>query len=1007
MEAVHLGKKKTRITMVGYYNNQGVPNSADLENNSNQKKYTVNQNGKHGVVVPKALCVLMAIGALLLAVLVGLIVFFLVPRYCDGEKVPETLPHEDTNIQQNPPQVNVNNRNNVPEKIEESVQEHEIDERLPKDIEPTHYKIRILPDLRNATTQGSVVITLKVIRDTDKILFHLRDILIDKHSVSIRSIKSNSSQLDIKEQSYVEGDKYKITLKQHLNVNEEYELNLVYNGTLNGHLKGFYRSKYFDKQGNKRLIASTQFSPVDARSAFPCFDEPSFKAKFQITLGRPASMTTLSNMPILNSTLFITNTSGVWSWDIYPDTPIMSTYLVAFMVTDLIESPTKDTLLKFWAREDVISQTAYPAEIGPKILKFYEDYFDIKFPLPKIDVVALPEFGFSAMENWGLITFKEDVLLFDPFTSTNEDKILTATVLSHELAHQWFGNLVTPSFWNDLWLKEGFSNYMVYMGVDVAEPTWRFTEEFLPTENLLAMNEDALENSRPISLDEAKNSNEIRQLFDPISYRKGAAIIRMMNHFLGEQTFKEGLVSFLKKYQNSNADRNDLFETLTKAAHTRNVLQSNESVKTIMDTWVQRAGFPVVTALANYSQNKIKLFQKRFYFRQKDEKSSWWIPVSFTTNINATYNDTSPKFWLKGEYEIDQDVDLINATWYLLNLHQTGYYIVNYDEKNWMNLIDNIMVLPTTIRAQLIADSMDLARANLISYDIPLKMIARMAMNDKDIMFVPTYIAFEKMRYLSDILFSTPAFGLFEEYHRTIFKDTYNKVTLVDPIDDYRTRRIRTTVLNWSCRSPDSRCSHMSRTMFRTWLSGSQKIEPNLRKIVYCTALREGGKVEWNFAYKKFLETRSLSEKIILLDALGCTKLPWLLSRYLDKILDDNSMRIQDADRLFESVVKNKAGTQIAFDFLRKNWNALIKRHGDGFSIISEMVKSLGPQLNTEFQLSELIRFRDSVNGNKSAFARSFDIAIETVRGNVEWLEKNYHQVEQWFQKYKDRFDYV
>ncbi|XP_056640007.1 aminopeptidase N-like isoform X2 [Diorhabda sublineata] len=981
--------------MVGYYNNQGVPNSADLENNSNQKKYTVNRNGKHGVVIPKALCVLMVIGALLLAILVGLIVFFVVPRYCDQEKLPAVSTNQQTS-----------SVNNSPEKIEESAVGHEIDERLPKNVEPTHYKLRILPDLRNGTTQGSIAITLKVIQDTDEVLFHLRDIFIDKHSVSIRST-SDSSQLVIREQNYIEGDKYKIKLLKNLNKNEEYVLNLEFKGRLNGHLKGFYKSKYYDRQGKKRLIASTQFSPVDARSAFPCYDEPSFKAKFQITLGRPSSMTTLSNMPILNSTLFATNTSGVWSWDEYPETPKMSTYLVAFMVTDLIESPSKGEIIKFWAREDLVSQTAYPAEIGSKLLKFYEEYFDVEFPLPKIDVVALPEFGFNAMENWGLITFREDVLLYDPSSSTNEDKRLTATVLSHELAHQWFGNLVTPSFWNDLWLKEGFSNYMVYMGIDTVEPTWRFGEEFIPSETLVAMNEDALENSRPISLDGAKNSNQIRQLFDPISYSKGAAIIRMMNHFLGEETFKAGLVKFLKKYRNSNADRNDLFETFTEVAHTNNVLPSNESVKTIMDTWVERAGYPVVNAIANYAQNKIKLFQKRFYFREKDEKSSWWIPLSFTTNINTTYNDTTPKFWLKGEYEIDRDVDLTNATWYLLNLYQTGYFVVNYDERNWMNLIDNIMVLPTTIRAQLIADSMDLARANLISYDIPLKMIARMAVNDKDIMFVPTAIAFEKLRYLSDILSSTPAFGLFEEYHRTIFKETYDKVTLVDPIDDYRTRRIRSTVLNWSCRSPDSRCSHMSRTFFRSWLSGTKKIEPNLRKIVYCTALREGGQVEWNFAYKKFLETASLSEKKILLDALGCTKLTWLLSRYLDKLLDDYSIRIQDADRLFGSVVSNKIGTQIAFDFLRKNWNALIKRHGDGFNIIAKMVKSLGPQLNTEFQLSELIRFRDSVNGNRSAYARAFDIAVETVRGNVEWMEKNYRQVEQWFQKYKDRFDYV
>ncbi|KAG5885709.1 hypothetical protein JTB14_037729 [Gonioctena quinquepunctata] len=283
-----------------------------------------------------------------------------------------------------------------------------------------------------------------------------------------------------------------------------------------------------------------------------------------------------------------------------------------------------------------------------------------------------------------------------------------------------------------------------------------------------------------------------------------------------------------------------------------------------------------------------------------------------------------------------------------------------------------------------------------------------MAVLDQNIMFVPTFMAFKKMEFLSDILSATPAFGLFEEYHRAIFKATYQMVTFEDPFDDYITRRIRSTVLDWSCRFSDSRCVHESRTLFRSWMINGQQILPNLREIVYCTAIREGGEIEWDFAYKKYMESNSPSEQNTLLDALGCTRLRWLLSRYLDKLSDGTSIRIQDADRVFESVAKNKIGTPIAFDFLRKNWDDLLNHYGDGFNILAKMIKSLAFQMNTEFQLSELERFRDSIkNNNISTTSSAFESAIETVKANVQWMEKNYHQVEEWFQKYKDHYDYI
>ncbi|KAJ8960401.1 hypothetical protein NQ318_013681, partial [Aromia moschata] len=862
------------------------------------------------------------------------------------------------------------------------------------------FRIQIVPHLQNLTTNGTVTIRLDVLEDTNKIIFHVNNITIDKHSVSVTSTKPDSRPIKIDDQSHVEGQKYKIELNEGLKKGEQYLLEIKYNGALNTHLQGFYRSQYHDANGQERYTASTQFSPTDARRAFPCFDEPLFKAKFTINLARPSNMSTLSNMPLKTSDVSVDMADTYW--DHYPETPKMPTYLVAFMVSDLRgRTAVNNTMIKVWSRTDYLPQTQYALTIAPEILEYFENYFEIKFPLPKMDIVAVPEFGFNAMENWGLITFRESSLLYDPRRSTNDDKRTIATVLAHEIAHQWFGNLVTPKWWNDLWLKEGFATYLEYFGVNHAEPKWKIVDEFLPSETERAMAIDALESSRPISF-EVKNGKQIRQAFDEISYAKGACIIRMMNHFLGETVFKNGLINFLKTYQGRNADRQDLFSSLTEEAHKAGVLLPNETVRIIMDTWTGRAGFPVVTATADYERHKLHISQKRFYLIEKDEKSSWWVPLSFTNQKNADFNDTKPKFWLKGQYEITEDVELNG--WYLLNTMHTGYFIVNYDERNWRALSKHIMDLPPPIRAQLISDSMDLARANLLDYDIPLRMISTMAVNDQAIMLVPTVMAFDKLKFLSDILSATPVFGLFEEYHQTIFKETYNIVTFDDRIDDYITRRIRETVLEWSCRSPESSCAHESRSRFRELIIKGTSVEPNLRPIVYCTAVRDGNEVEWNFAYDKYLTTSSTSEKNALLDALGCTQLRWLLSRYLNKLLDDTSIRIQDADRVFESVAKNKIGTPIAFNFLRANWDELVAHYGDGFNIIGKMVKSLAENMNTEYQLNELERFRDSVKDNLSTTSMAFDTAIETVRANVEWMKKNYGQVAAWLHKNKDNY---
>lgn len=360
-----------------------------------------------------------------------------------------------------------------------------------------------------------------------------------------------------------------------------------------------------------------------------------------------------------------------------------------------------------------------------------------------------------------------------------------------------------------------FKNCKIYTNLSTffqAEPSWNIEEEFIFSEIDRAFAVDALESARPIS-HEVKNSRQIRQAFDEFSYAKGAAIIRMMNYFLGEDTFKTGLINYLKKYKYSDGNSDDLFMALTEEAHKKNSLESSVSVKDVMDSWTRQPGFPVITAIRDKANQKLILSQKRFLFTNNNDSSTWWVPISISTEFNK-YN-SQPTIWLKNEPMVT--LNLNTSSWYLINVNQTGYFIVNYDEANWKLLSQNIMAFPPIIRAQLISDSMDLARANLLDYDIPLKMIQHMALRDKQIMFVPTNVAFKKLEFLSDMLTATPAFGLFESFVSTIFRDSYRTVNSdVDyHSDHYLSQKIRKVVLKWACRKPDSECAITAHGMFR------------------------------------------------------------------------------------------------------------------------------------------------------------------------------------------------
>ena len=397
-------------------------------------------------------------------------------------------------------------------------------------------------------------------------------------------------------------------------------LRMAFTGTLNDKMAGFYRSGYTAPGGETRYMGVTQFEATDARRAFPCWDEPSLKATFDVTLRVPADRTALGNMPPARSAL-CTVGKGASGWkDVaFERTPLMSTYLVAWVVGefDVVESETKEGVtVRVWTPPGLGEQGRFALDVATKTLSFFTDYFGAPYPLPKMDMVAVPDFAAGAMENWGLVTYRTVLALYDPATTGSAVKQQSAYVVCHELAHQarmlcallhmraelltthapdnpralraqWFGNLVTMEWWSHLWLNEGFATWAGWLAVHALFPEWRVWDQVLVNEQARGLELDGLASSHPIEV-EIPDASKVNEIFDAISYAKGASAIHMLVAYMGEAAFKEGMRLYVRRHAWGNAATGDLWRALGDA--------SGKPVAELMGCWTQQTGYPVVRA---------------------------------------------------------------------------------------------------------------------------------------------------------------------------------------------------------------------------------------------------------------------------------------------------------------------------------------------------------------------------------------------------------------------------
>ncbi|XP_017023713.1 aminopeptidase Ey-like [Drosophila kikkawai] len=891
--------------------------------------------------------------------------------------------------------------------------------RLPAALRPQKYHLNILTLLDNpeeSRFNGTVKILIEVLDNTKNITLHSKDLIIDESQTTLTHVNSGEKKDNCVSSTAVNPahDYYILNTCQELLPGNIYELNLYFSADLKTQLEGYYRSSYEDAVANEtRWITITQFEPASARLAFPCFDEPNYKAPFVVTLGHHKKFTSLSNMPVKETKPHESLTDYVWTE--FEESVPMSTYLVAYSINDFSHKPStlpNGVPFRTWARPNAIDQCDYTAEFGPKVLQYYEELFGIKFPLPKIDQFAVPDFEYGAMENWGLVVYSETTLLVSETHSSLNSKMNVAGAVAHELAHQWFGNLVTMKWWTDLWLNEGFATYVASLGVAQIHPELDYLEmDFFQNLHTI-FQRDAMESSHPISRP-IQTVKEINENFDDISYEKGSSVIRMMHLFLGDETFRSGLKTYLRRYKYKNAEQDNLWESLTQAAHENDALPKNYEVKTIMDSWTLQTGYPVINVTRDYASGTAELTQARYLLNSDVSRSHhegcWWVPLSYTTQAKLDFNNTSPEDWLECSKEGRSQPKTINNLpgadqWVIFNTKLSAPYKVNYDSQNWKLLIETLNSehfesIHVVNRAQLIEDVFSLAWTGEQDYETALGVMEYL---HRERELLPLRAAFEKLTTLRRLVRRTPNFGYYKRYINKLIAPLYQELNGINDtfgsIQSQNVLLLKTELVDFACMTQVSDCVSRSKDYFREWRSVANPDETNpvpieVRGTVYCTAIKHGSDEDWEFLWTRYLKTNVAADRDTILLSLTCTQNERLLQRQLDMIFDPKGdIRMQDAAATFDSVAANGEGWLLAKKYLVENLDHIYKYFYPVTASLAQLLPSLSDKVNTRQDYNEFKDFLDSSWEYLKDIKQAVQQTKENMLISVQWQERNYQQ---------------
>ncbi|KAJ8923593.1 hypothetical protein NQ315_010172 [Exocentrus adspersus] len=951
------------------------------ESNAGTTKKSLYEN--HGVAAcshNRALCIATIVFALLFTI--AIIIAFTGPQSdctCAGEKPPNFV-DEGTNM----------TRTFVPRATNGQIFPWN-NIRLPTSLKPTRYNLTIHPNLTTLEVRSQVSIEFHADKDTNFIVLHCKNLtILDKIIQDKRGYNLTINKI----LEYPGAEQLYIETREKFRKRHNYTLKIRFNSKLNKNPEGFYITSYISKEGDKRYLAATHFKPTFARTAFPCFDEPQFKAKFRLTIFRDRFHITLFNTPVVNTDdLGFYMGTGLLRDD-FLETNEMSTYLVAFVICDYThqsKQTERGVSVSVYTSLPYMPQASFALNTATYVLNFFENFLETSYPLPKLDLVAIPGFADEAMENWGLITYRETAILYD-----NNETAITAhqwvcMIIAHEVVHQWLGNLVSMKWWDDLWLFEGLAIYFEYLSVNSYYPEWRMMEQFIIDKTQPALALDALTSSHPVTA-AVNDPSETETIFDTISYSKGAAIFHMLANFLQDETLRNGLTDYLDTYKHTNVDVKDLWNAFSR--NTNHTLD----VKAILETWTNQMGFPLITITRE--GNEIVATQERYLVTVESSNSSvrslpkskyeykWYVPLTYFTS-----NDSEVKqIWMNMtdvRFELDS-----NISWIKANVNQTGFYRVMYGEEIWRAIIDklrkNHKVFSAADRSSLIDDAFSLCRAGLLNASIPLELSLYLT---KEKEYVPWATAINHLKTWARRLSESLSYKMFLKYMRRLLK----------PIADYVGWKKKRThlekllcaeVLSAAVLCELNETISAAKVQFQKWMQFNESIDPNLKEVVYSAGIKYGGITEWQHCWNIYNNTTSPTERKLLLKALGTASDPWLLQRYLMETLDKNTVKPEDVKVVLAVVAENPEGRLLAWRHLKAYWPTMHSLYGNGTLLMGSLISAVTAHLSTPYDFYEVSIYFSGMNVGSAA--RSLEQSLEIIKLNINWVSQNEEEIYNW-----------
>ncbi|GFO20234.1 aminopeptidase n-like protein [Plakobranchus ocellatus] len=873
--------------------------------------------------------------------------------------------------------------------------------RLPKTLVPQAYDIFLHPNISRSEFSGQVEMILRVMEETDAIVFHVNELNISNVAVHMGKSNTTFSQAlaIVKQLEYKTNQQFYVQLAERVSAGSFLKVVVKFSGELKRDvMDGFYQSSY-TVNGEERYMASTQFEATDARKAFPCLDEPALKATFKLSIVREKKHISLFNMPLMTSEPYGESPNLIL--DKYNPSPKMSTYLVAFIVCDFknVSALTRaGTLVRVFAPEDKIYMGKYALDAAVAVLENYTSFFGLPYDLPKADLIAIPNFEAGAMENWGLITYRDTAILYDPAISSQDSKKWVTQVVAHELAHQWFGNLVTMDWWDDLWLNEGFATFVEFLGMDVVDSSFQ-GQNSLSMESVSALYKDSLINSHPIKVP-VKNPAEIASVFDSISYEKGAALIRMLESVLGKSSFRKGLKNYLTENAYGNAVTGDLWRAWQQVSTVKDL-----SVSEMMDTWTLQMGYPVVSVA--WDSRTLHLSQERFIRLEKKDPEP--EKEDFKSPFGCTYLTFKLHFLLAmweqtGFFSLvplPDGVDGDNVLWLKGNKDLNGFYRVNYDAKGWKKLTDQLKkdhtVFSVSDRIGLMEDAFCLAMAGHLNYSVVLGMVEYMS-RETDYFVWKTVLP--HLDFLSQRLLLEEEYDLLRDLALSVIRPRLEALGW-SSAGDVTTRQLRKSVIQAAIDYEDQASIDRATDLFAEWKKNQNySMNNELRYVAYQAGVTYGNKDDWDLVYDRYMDSNVASDKEHLQLALGTSRDVRVLQILLQYTQDSSKVKTQDSAQVVRKVARNRNGLLLAWRFLRQQWDLLMERYGVKSAIIRRMVLIVS-NFNTKFDLDEVKEFfKDKELGSA---ARPLHQSVELIESHVVWSEKYMPEVKSWLQKNRRR----